>query len=105
MIFPILGKKKCSFARSKVLLIPQCPPRGESWTTLSTVFTLNNSVFRTLSISAGKMKELQGQDNVLSQIIDYLENDNLPESQKEARRILLHDTIDCLVFLFETFRI
>jgi hypothetical protein len=36
--------------------------------------TLNNSVFRTLSISAGKMKELQGQDNVLSQIIDYLEN-------------------------------
>jgi hypothetical protein len=35
------------------------------------------------------MKELQGQDNVLSQIIDYLENENLPESQKEARRILL----------------
>jgi hypothetical protein len=37
------------------------------------------------------MKELQGQDNVLAQIIDYLENDNLPESQKEARRILCRD--------------
>jgi hypothetical protein len=53
--------------------------------------TFNNSVFRTLAISAGKMKELQGQDNVLAQIIDYLENDNLPESQKEARRILCRD--------------
>ena len=64
--------------------------------------TLNNSVFRTLSISAGKMKELQGQDNVLSQIIDYLENDNLPESQKEARRILLQSAdyamIDSILF-------
>jgi succinate dehydrogenase flavin-adding protein (antitoxin of CptAB toxin-antitoxin module) len=48
------------------------------------------------------MKELQGQDNVLSQIIDYLENDNLPESQKEARRILLQSAdyavIDSILF-------
>jgi len=55
--------------------------------------SLNNSVFRTLSISTGKMKELQDQDNVLSQIIAYLENDNLPESQKEDRRIFYYNRL------------
>lgn len=64
--------------------------------------TLNNSVFRSLSISAKKMKELQGQDNILLKIIDYLENDNLPQLQKEARRILLQSAdyavIDGILF-------
>ena len=40
----------------------------------------NFELFCLSNLSAGKMKEFQAQDIVLSQIIDYLENDNLPES-------------------------
>ncbi|CAC5391988.1 unnamed protein product [Mytilus coruscus] len=55
--------------------------------------TLTTSVFENLSISTEKIKQLQRQNITLTKIIDYLENDTLPESQKEARRVLLNHLI------------
>ncbi|VDI31780.1 Hypothetical predicted protein [Mytilus galloprovincialis] len=51
--------------------------------------TLTTSVFENSSISTEKIKQLQRQDITLTKIIDYLENDTLPESQKQARPVLL----------------
>ncbi|CAG2249012.1 unnamed protein product [Mytilus edulis] len=49
--------------------------------------TLTTSVFENISISTEKLKQMQRQD--ITQNIDYLENDTLPESQKEATRVVL----------------
>ncbi|CAC5426377.1 unnamed protein product [Mytilus coruscus] len=59
--------------------------------------TLTTSVFENLSISTEKIKQLQRQDITLTKIIDYLENDTLPESQKEAWRVLLKSSDYALI--------
>ncbi|CAC5391981.1 unnamed protein product [Mytilus coruscus] len=59
--------------------------------------TLKTSVFEDLPISTEKIKQLQRQDITLTKIIDYLENDTLPESQKEARRVLLKSSDYALI--------
>ena len=64
--------------------------------------TLTTSVFENISSSTEKLKQMQRQDITLTTNIDYLENDTLPESQKEARRVTKYYFILELIKLNET---
>ncbi|CAG2195993.1 unnamed protein product [Mytilus edulis] len=50
---------------------------------------VNDKILAKISMPINNIKELQRQDTSLSPIINYLENDILPDLQKEARCVLL----------------
>jgi hypothetical protein len=48
-----------------------------------------NDLFQKLGLDMGIVTNLQKEDQYLNSFIVYLTDDKLPESQKEARRLLL----------------
>ena len=50
---------------------------------------LNDKILTNIGLGGKQVKQLQRKDRSLLPIISYLEDDDLPDSQKEARRILL----------------
>ena len=58
---------------------------------------INHPILNMVKTSTTKLRDLQRKDKYLSYIIAYLENNELPESQKLARKILLQATDYILV--------
>ncbi|XP_062587193.1 uncharacterized protein LOC134248836 [Saccostrea cucullata] len=46
-------------------------------------------IFQHTTLTRTSVRDMQRNDNYYKLIIDYLQNDNLPDGQKEARRIIL----------------
>ena len=57
----------------------------------------NVDLFKTFDFSPNKVSELQREDCELKYIIQYLESNDLPKSQKRARKLLLQSSDYCLI--------
>ncbi|CAC5414951.1 unnamed protein product [Mytilus coruscus] len=78
------GNKQFKIKRQRIL-----HESSKSDTDIDIDKMVNDKILAKISMPINNIKELQRQDPSLSPIIDYLENDILPDLQKEARCVLL----------------
>ncbi|VDI22280.1 Hypothetical predicted protein [Mytilus galloprovincialis] len=81
---PQYGNKQYKKKRQRIL-----QESSKSDTDIVVDKMVNDKILAKISMPINNIKELQRQDTSLSPIINYLENDILPDLQKEARCVLL----------------
>ncbi|CAC5386117.1 unnamed protein product [Mytilus coruscus] len=94
------GNKQFKLKRQRIL-----HKSSKSDTDIDSDKIVNDNILAKISMPINHIKEVQWQDPSLSPIIDYLENDILPDLKKEARCVLLKSNdyalIDDILFIQE----